>query len=161
MTNTKCLKSIPSLVRLCLTGLLLVGGTAQADTVWHCSRTDVQVADAGDNFHLASLDAEREVMRITLRDLYEVFQGHEVRVSGLPVSACVVSGNSSSTKAAMKSIGAAPHMFEAKPGQGKSAISHLHFVPTDKDMLACMIKHYPAIGYFPKPIQHEAVGPCF
>lgn len=135
--------------------------SVMADTVWHCSRTDVQVANASDNFTLAALDTEREVMRISLKDLYAIYQGKTVKVSGIQVSACFIGTNDAVTQNAMRSIGADTRVLERLSSQGSLVQSHIYQVLNEKDMLACMTKHQPAIGYFSKTTQHEAVGPCF
>ena len=134
---------------------------AMADPVWHCSRTDVQVANASDNFTLAALDVEREVMRISLQDLYAVYQGGTVKAGGVQVSACFVGGNDPTTEKAMRSIGADAKVLERLSSQSSLVQSNIYRVQNEKDMLACMTKHQPAIGYFSKSTQHEAVGPCF
>lgn len=135
--------------------------SAQAEPVWHCSRTSVQVADAGDNFTLAALDAEREVMRISLRDLYSAYQGQTVKASGLTVSACLISGDNPTTKAAMKSIGANAQVLEKIARKSALIQSNVYLVQNEQDMQACMTKHYPAIGYLPQATHNEAIGPCF
>lgn len=135
--------------------------SAQADPVWHCSRTGVQVADAGDNFTLAALDTEREVMRISLRDLYSAYQGKTVKASGLTVSACLIAGNHPMTKAAMRSIGADAQVLEKMSQKSALVQSNVYVVHNEQDMQACMTKHFPAIGYLPQATHTEAIGPCF
>lgn len=152
--------SLQYLLRLCASGIL-VCLPAMADPVWHCSRTHVQVANASDNFTLAALDVEREVMRISLKDLYAAYQGKTVKASGMQVSACFVGGNDATTHKAMRSIGADAKVLERLSSQSALVQSHIYQVQGEKDMLACMTKHHPAIGYFSKVTQYEAVGPCF
>lgn len=141
--------------------IIFISTNAFADPVWHCSRTDVQVADAADNFSLAALDTEREVIRISLRDLYSIYQGQTVKASGMVVSACFVGADSPLTKVAMKSIGAEPQVLEKLSRQSNLVGSHVYMVPNEQQMIACMTKHYPAIGYMPKATNNEAIGPCF
>ena len=148
------------LFKLCSLGLVFCS-TAYADPVWHCTRTDVQVANAGDNFSLAALDAEREVIRISLRDLYGVYQGQTVKASGIVVSACFVGVDSSMTKVAMKSIGAEPKVLEQLSRQSNLIGSHIYRVSSEQEMVACMTKHHPAIGYLHRATHNEAIGPCF
>jgi len=144
-----------------LTASFLFCTHVYADPVWHCSRTDVQVADAANNFSLAALDVEREVMHVSLRDVYSIYQGNLVKASGVVVSACFIGGNHPMTQAAMKSIGATPLTLEKLSSKSAIARSHVYMVHNEQDMLACMTQHYPAIGYFPKATHTEAVGPCF
>jgi hypothetical protein len=160
MNNTSRNSISSWLLGLCLSSTLL-SVAAQAEPVWHCSRTGVQVADAGDNFTLAALDAEREVMRISLRDLYSAYQGHTVKASGLTVSACLMAGNHPTTQAAMQSIGADARVLEKMSRKSALVQSHVFVVQNEQDMQACMSKHYPAIGYLPQATHTEAIGPCF
>jgi hypothetical protein len=84
----------------------LISQPVLADAVWHCSRSDVQIADASDNFTLASLSLEREVIRLSLRDLYEVYKGMPVKMTGNhALSACIAS-DFRQTLLMMKSLGA-------------------------------------------------------
>jgi hypothetical protein len=134
---------------------------ALADPVWHCSRSDLQVADASNNFSLAALDVERQVIHISLRDLYAIYQGAPVQVSGYRVSACFMSGNDATTLQAMKSLGV--NMSTVQSLSRKSLISsnHLYTVRNEQEMTACLAKHHPAIGYLPQATHTEAAGPCF
>jgi hypothetical protein len=142
-------------------GILFTSPNLFADPVWHCSRTDVQVANAADNFSLAALDTEREVIRISLRDLYGIYQGQTIKASGMVVSACFVGAEHSVTKVAMKSIGAEPHVLQKLSRQSNLVGSNVYMVSNEEEMLACMMKHPPAIGYMPKATHNEAIGPCF
>ena len=136
---------------------------AFADPVWHCSRSEIQIANASDDFAPASLALEREVIRLSLRDLYAVYQGTPIKMSGgLPLSACVIEGtNSNLTHTALKSIGAQPATIKALTGANALMKSHIHAVPDESSMLACITKHHPAIGYLSQASHTEAVGPCF
>lgn len=133
-----------------------------ADPVWHCSRSDVQIADASDNFTLAALTFEREVIRLSLKDLYAVYQGTPVKLNGgLPLSACIARHDSSLTAAALNSIGAKPAVVKALASSNQVQTSHLHIVQDEASMLACIVKHHPAIGYLSQATHTEALGPCF
>ena len=154
-------RSIPSWLLVLGLPCTMVCTAAQADPVWHCSRTSVQVADAGDNFTLAALETEREVIRISLRDLFAAYQGSTVKVSGMVVSACFVNGTDAHTKNALKSIGADPLVLAKLSHKSTLINHHVYMVQSSKDMLTCMTKHQPAIGYFPTVMHTEAVGPCF
>lgn len=136
-----------------LLSCVLIGTPAWADPVWHCSRSDVQIADASNDFTLAALNIEREVIRLSLRDLYDVYQGTPIKLSGgLQLSACIVGNNSKLTATAMNSIGAKP---------GPAIKGALYFIEDESAMLACITKNHPAIGYLSEATHTEAVGPCF
>ena len=162
MHNRQAISFSSWLLGLCVSsGLLLCATAAQADPVWHCSRSGVQVADASDNFNLAALDVEHEVIRLSLRDLYSAYQGTTIKASGMVVSACFVGGQHAPTKAAMKSIGAEVQVLERLSRKSALVPSHVYMVQNEQEMIACMTKHQPAIGYLTKATHTEAVGPCF
>nr|WP_315262290.1 hypothetical protein [uncultured Limnohabitans sp.] len=138
---------------------VLISGSccAWADPVWHCSRSDVQIANASDDFTLASLSLDREVIRLSLRDLYSVYQGATIKLSGgLPLSACIAGNDINLTNAAMSSIGSNP-TIRRDTGTAKN----LYVVQNEPAMLACIAKNHPAIGYLSQATHTEAVGPCF
>jgi hypothetical protein len=140
----------------------VINHTVLSDPIWHCSRSDVQIADASDNFTLAALTLDREVIRISLRDLYAVYQGNAVKMSGgLPLSACVVSNDKNLTVTAMKSIGAQTASSTAMTSTHSLLTSNIHMVQDETAMLSCIEKHHPAIGYLSTVIHTEAVAPCF
>lgn len=136
--------------------------TAHADPVWHCSRSDVQVADASSDFTLATLNMEREVIRVALRDLHTVYQGVSVQMAGaLPLSACMIRDDSGLTESALRSIGAKPLTLKALTSQASLNKHNIFVVADESAMHACISQHHPAIGYLSKPTHTEAVGPCF
>lgn len=144
-------------------GWLLFCSFAFAEPVWHCSRSDVQVADASDDFTLASLSSvEREVIRLSLRDLYTVYLGATVKLTGgFALSACVIGGDSHLTNTAMASIGAKRATVISLANPNALVTSSVHVVSDEASMLSCIAKNHPAVGYLSKPIHSEAVGPCF
>ena len=140
----------------------LLHGSVWAEPVWHCSRSDVQIADASDNFTLAALNFEREVIRLSLRDLYAVYQGIPVKLSGgVPLSACIAGHDMPLTAAALNSIGAKPAVVKALATSNQTFTNNLHIVQDEQSMQACIAKHHPAIGYLSQAKHTEAVGPCF
>lgn len=142
-----------------LLSISLISASAWANPIWHCSRSDVQIANAADDFSLAALNAEREVIRLSLSDLYNVYQGTPVKLSGgFALSACVVSNDAVLTTTAMRSIGA-KLPFTAQ--ESKVTRSNIKIVADESAMLSCIAKNHPAIGYLSKAAQTEAVGPCF
>ena len=136
---------------------------ALAAPIWHCSRSEIQIADASDNFTLASLAFEREVIRLSLRDLYAVYQGAHVRLTGgIPLSACVIGDHDSSlTKIALQSIGSPSGTMKALSSQSAITKSNIHVVHSESAMLTCITKHHPALVYLSEATDTETVGPCF
>lgn len=129
-----------------------------AHPIWHCSRSNFQVANAEDNFTLAALSYEREIIRISLRDLHAVYNGSTVRMSGGPVlSACLIAGSTELTTAALDSIGSKQH----KSSSTLSQHPHIYIVEDEASVSTCITKHHPAIGYLSKVVASEDVGPCF
>ena len=145
-----------------LLGLVVFNHAALAQPIWHCSRSDVQIADASDNFTLAALTFDREAIRISLRDLYTVYQGTLVKMSGgLPLSACVVIDDKKLTTTAMRSIGAEITSLMTLTHTNSLLTSNIHMVQNETTMLSCIEKHHPAIGYLSTVTHTEAVAPCF
>lgn len=143
------------------TGLLIAASLpcAWAEPVWHCSRSNMQMADASDNFVLAAL-IDREVIQVSLRDLHRVYQGQHVSLSGQSLSACV-SSTGTDTQTAMMSLGISDQsVLEQARWKGLSK-SRLHLVHNTAEMQKCIAKHHPAIGYLPQATETEAIGPCF
>jgi predicted LPLAT superfamily acyltransferase len=142
--------------------LLSLSQTALADPVWHCSRSHVQIADASDDFTLAALTLDREVIRISLTDLYGAYQGTSVRMNGgAPLAACVMDQASNLTKAALHSLGAKHTPVKALARSDALVKSNIVLVKDEADMISCITQHHPAIGYLSKVTHTEAVGPCF
>ena len=147
---------------LALLALLGGFGSAGADPIWHCSRSDVQVANISDDFALAALSIEREVIRIALKDLYAVYQGKPVKLSGgLPLSACFIDLTAPMTNQAMNSIGVHPITLKSLTQQNSLIKAKVYRAKDEASMLACITQHQPAIGYLATPTHTEAVGPCF
>jgi len=151
----KCASNVVSAIGPTLLSMLMLSQTAaMANPVWHCSRSDVQMANASDDFTLATLSFDREVIRVALRDLYTAYNNTPVRMSGGAVlSACLLNTASNLTTSALASIGA--------PRPSYPTSSHIRIVNDESGMLACISKHHPAIGYLPKAMQTESIGPCF
>lgn len=143
--------------------LSLLCHTSWAEPVWHCSRSAIQIADISDDFTLASLSQNREVIRIALQDLTTVYQNKTVKMSGgLALSACIIEGAPTNlSQTAMTSIGlqnmAAETHTQANPIHKKQVFA----VNSEQDMLACIAKHHPAVGYLSSAIHAENAGPCF
>lgn len=159
MKNGTQLKSRwPRIYALLCLGTMSIG--ALADPVWHCSRSDMQLADASEQFTLAAL-GEREVIRLTMPDLYSVYLGQPVKVSGMPLSACLIADGNKTDQAALQSIGANTSAAIALARKSNGVNSHLHIVKDEPTMLACIAKNHPAIGYLSKTTHTEAIAPCF
>ena len=80
---------------------------------------------------------------------------------GLPLSACVLAEESSMTSAALESIGTKPNTIRTILNKAGLSKNNIHMIHAESDMLACISKNHPAIGYLPKATHTEAVGPCF
>ena len=139
----------------------LICQSVLAQSIWHCSKSDFQIADASDSFTLASLTVEREVIRLSLRDLYDVYKGRSVNMtSNLPLSACITK-NVNETSLIMKSIGAESITSYIVANGAQHAYSHIYVVDNEAQMQACISDHHPAVGYLSKVTKTEVIGPCF
>jgi hypothetical protein len=139
----------------------LISTPVLADAIWHCSRSDVQIADASDNFTLASLNFEREVIRMSLRDLYEVYKGVPVKMTGNQTLSACIAGNANQTSLMMKSIGAESIASQILSNSNASTYSNIYIVQSEAEMETCISQHHPAVGYFSRVKNTEVVGPCF
>ena len=147
-------------------GLFIVFGlgfmmqSLHAEPVWHCSRTNVKVADASDAFSLAGLGLDREFIQISLRDLYGVYEGKKVTLSTRPLSACIIR-DSEITGRAMASIGLEEPSLHKAAKDHNTTYSTIHFVQNDNQMAKCIAQNHPAVGYLEHTTLTEAIGPCF
>jgi hypothetical protein len=162
MSDMRCHSKILKLLATAILNMTVIFQSAIAEPVWHCSRSDIQIANSSDDFTLAALTVDREVIRISLRDLYNVYQDNLVRLSGdLPLSACLITGNASLTNAALQSIGAQPSVVKALASHTNLSKTNIYMVKDEASMRHCIAKNHPAIGYLSRITYTEAVGPCF
>lgn len=145
-------------------GTVLAQGPAEA--VWHCSRANTALSQNKapaneDNFGLASSGAQGQAIGISLLDLIDVYSNKVVQVSGRPLTACFLPGNSPLSLAALNALGlkAANMQLQAR----KSAIvqSKLQMVTDEPAMLACIAQNYPAVGYLSQSTETDQVLSCF
>lgn len=144
-------------------GLALLCHASWAEPVWHCSRGAIKIADISDDFTLASLSQNREVIRIALQDLTTVYQDKTVKMSGgLTLSACIIQGSPTNlTQTAMTSIGGQNMATEMHTQTNPIKKKQVFAVGSEQDMLACIAKHHPAVGYLSSTTHAENAGPCF
>lgn len=152
---------------LCCWLLCVLVGTANAESVWHCSRmteTDVAIdnrPDPGDVFNLAGNNGVDDVIRITLRDLIDVYSGVSVRLSGLPLSACFMPVNDTTTVKALRALGLSEDVFSALARKSAITKNNLYRVTDEVEMRACIARHQPAVGYLAQTQTTNQLAPCF
>ena len=154
------MKKASACIKWITAAVALIHGCALAQQpVWHCSRTNIKVADASESFTLAGLGLDREYIQISIRDLYNAYHGMAVHLGEQRLSACI-GGDAQSTKAAMESLGIPTNslLFLA---QRTLLSAKIYSVRDEKDMESCIAKHHPAIGYLKQATVTEAIGPCF
>jgi hypothetical protein len=140
---------------------------ALAETVWHCSRTpaiDVAIdnrPDPGDLFTLAEQGVADDVIRISVRDLIDVYSGVNVRLSGVPLSACFMPVNDPVTVKALGDLGLSADVLSALARKSAITKSQLYRVTDEAEMRACIMRHQPAVGYLNRPQSTEQLAPCF
>ena len=152
---------------LCLVLAMVLSGAVSAGTVWHCSRIPViDVAidnrlDPGDVFNLAGNNGVDDVIRISVRDLIDVYSGISVRLSGVPLSACFMPANDAQTVSALRALGLSEDVFSALARNSAITKNHLYRVTDEAEMRACIQRHQPAVGYLKQTQITEHVAPCF
>lgn len=158
-----------ALLRCCGLGAMVatLALPALAETVWHCSRApalDVAIdnrPDPGDLFTLAGQGGADDVIRISVRDLIDVYSGVNVRLSGVPLSACFMPVNDATTVKALRALGLSADVLSALARKSAIAQSHLYRVSDETEMKVCIARHQPAVGYLSRAQSTEQLAPCF
>jgi len=147
--------------------LAAVSALAPADTVWHCSRmpaVDVAIdnrPDPGDLFSLAEQGVADDVIGISVRDLIDVYSGVNVRLSGVPLSACFMPVNDPATVKALRALGLHADVLSALARKSAIAKNNLYRVSDEAEMKVCIARHQPAVGYLTQAQVTEKLAPCF
>lgn len=140
---------------------------AQADPVWHCSRTSptaeqsVSLQPQEDSFSIASFNSSSDTIGVSISDLIDIYSGVSVRIGGLPLSACFITGDQTITTTALTSLGLQPTVIQALARKSAIVQSNLHAVTTNQQMIACIAQNFPAVGYLEEALTTEEVQPCF
>jgi hypothetical protein len=148
--------------------MVMVTSSALADPVWHCSRNTQEAAlaqkeaSAQENrFFIASFNSAADVIEVSVRDLIDVYTGVPVRVGGMPLSACFLAGNDSLTSSALASLGLSLAPIQAMARKSNIVQNNLHIATDEPQMLNCVAKNFPAVGYASQPHESKDVLPCF
>ncbi len=140
--------------------------SAWSDPVWHCSRNSTDstqtISAAQENqFSIASLNSSADVIAVSINDLIDIYSGVSVRLGGVPLSACFMPSNQELTSSALTSLGLQTPTIQALARKSSIIQSHLFFVTNENQMMACISKNYPAVGYLAGPTSTDDVSPCF
>ena len=162
MQGFKLFKNVSALA-LCLPLL------TAAQPVWHCSRTETAgVAptllasnEASNQFSIASLGSSGNVIGVSVHDLMDVYSGVPVRIGGLPLSACYVASDDDKDNEALISLGLNERVIQSLSRKSAIVRSNLFAVNHDSQMLSCISKHFPAVGYLKQVHETEEVMPCY
>ena len=143
---------IDSIMKIGFCCLLLVSSTAWANSSWHCSRNTQDTLSsyktaAADQFSIASMGSSADVINVSIRDII--------------LSACFMPSNEVLTSSALTELGLYPSTIQALSRRSSIVQSNLHLVSDEAQMLQCIAKHFPAVGYVSTTTQTEQVAPCF
>lgn len=141
-------------------------GNAWADPVWHCSRsaetnTAVISQTQSQEFSIASFNSSGNVIGVSINDLIDVYSGIPVRIGGIALSACFMPSNDALSTTALTSLGLQASAIQALSKKSAIVQTNLHLVSNEGQMLSCIEKHFPAVGYLDDPKETETVQPCF
>lgn len=143
----------------------LVGsGPAAAHAVWHCSRASQgsgQATPEADSFQLASSNVNSEAIGLSLMDLIDAYSGKTVYLNGRPLTACFMPLGTALSSQALSSLGLNWSSMQQMARKSAIVQSNLQWVTDEAGMLACIAKHYPAVGYLDEPKGNDQVVPCF
>lgn len=140
------------------------------EAVWHCSKTvttneDNQLSHRTDNdaggFSLASSGTNPDVINISVMDLMDIYSGEKVTLGGKRLSACFMRGESALNTAALRSLGLKSSVSQTLARKSAIVQSHLYLVTDEREMMACIKDHFPAVGYAHTPTETDEVAPCF
>lgn len=150
---------------------LIIASLSHAQSVWHCSRQadlgliegEAQQAEQApdDTFQIASMSANVDVIGVTLRDLMDVYAGVPVRIGGKPLTACFNTDKRPVSADALSSLGLNANAMSALARKSAIVRSQLQWVSNEDDMMRCISRHSPAVGYFPEPKDTAEISPCF
>jgi len=70
-----------------------------------------------------------------------------VRLSGVPLSACFMPVNDSTTVKALRALGLSADVLSALARKSAIAKSHLYRVTDEEEMKTCIARNQPAVGY--------------
>jgi hypothetical protein len=145
---------------------LITLGTAWADPIWHCSRnaqssTTLESQSQSQEFSIASFNASANVIGVSINDLIDVYSGIPVRIGGIALSACFMPSNDALSTTALTSLGLQASAIQALSKKSAIVQTNLHLVANEGQMLLCIEKHFPAVGYLDEPKETETVQPCF
>lgn len=123
---------------------------------------EVQSAD-DDNFTSMDLSTSgaNGAIGVTLEDLVAVYSGYPVRISGMPLVACFMPGQSPLSKDALLSLGLNASAMQMLARKSAIVQRQLRVVTDEREMQSCMARYFPAFGYLSSPVQSEKFTPCF
>lgn len=149
--------------------LIWAGPAAAVEPVWHCSKhhsislapdpiESLSAIKEEDLFYLSSFHST--VISISLNDLAELFNGQSVAIGQMPITACVVAGDSTLNRVAFQSIGLRWSSLQAMTSRNGNP-PNLSIVQHEDDMRTCIVNNFPAVGYMRRVVEDEDVAPCF
>lgn len=145
--------------------LYFLGVGAFAEPVWHCSKTEAtntaEASGAENQFSIASIISNPEVIGVSIRDLIDIYSGIPVQLAGVPLSACFWVGNDELSQEALGSLGLNPASIYSLIRRSTIIQNHLHPVKNPDEMAQCISKHSPAVGYLPNSSETDLIAPCF
>jgi hypothetical protein len=151
---------------LLVLGFLLGTAAAQADAVWHCSRASETVDQKKptldeDDFQLAAVVPNKQAIGITLMDLMDVYSGQAILINGRRLTACFMPGNTLLSVQALDALGLKASTMQLQARKSAIVQSHLHMVNNEVEMLACIERNFPAVGYLSLEVQTNQAVSCF
>jgi hypothetical protein len=149
-----------------ITPSLPVAAAETQEAVWHCSRSSniagrSDLPSHADTFLLASSGMNMDAIGLSVMDLIDVYSGKSIHVNGKPVTACFMPGETPLSDRALKSLGLNASTMQQQARKSAIVQSHFQIVTDEREMVACISKRFPAVGYLSKVADHERVVPCF
>jgi hypothetical protein len=136
--------------------------TQAVEAIWHCSKTPVaSSASAEPSFSMDATASANGTVSVSLEDLFQVYSGYPVRISGKPLFACFMPGQEALSSNALASMGLNSAALQILSRRSAIVQRNLKIVTDEAEMLRCMAQHMPSFGYLSQAVVNDKVAPCF
>jgi hypothetical protein len=150
--------------------LILPEGLAQT-AIWHCSKLSaVQAAthtsqatkvDTANDFTLAAYAADDDVISVSLPEILDVYSGRRVTLGHMELSACLLQGQNELTQQALNSLGINAATARILAKKNSLIQTNLFVVANEEQMVQCISRHFPSVGYLARRFENTEMAPCF
>lgn len=141
-----------------------------SEPVWHCSRStpgnqssaQSSVESKSGSSSLRTLDfSESLTIEILPIDLLKIYSGDKVQMGARTLSACYFERNHPLTISAMNMLDIDASSLTSISTADSIVRGNIFSVRTTNQMLSCIARNHPAVGFLDKVVETDQVSPCF